>query len=134
MKAGAQNDRSHVQTTRIWHSVANTINTVFKAKVWRPIDVAIPPTHRHPEQVLTLKRRNPTSADGHLHVDAICSQKPCRRRTTSAMLLADDAGYSDPSFLKAVGKISQAPSTARPGASARGLADGDHRKNVQDRR
>ena len=34
------------------------------------------------------------------------------------MMIADDAGYSDPSFIKTVGKISRASSTARPGASA----------------
>jgi len=75
-----------------------------------PIDVAYPANATDIQsQVLTLKEKKP---DVVLMVtytsDAILFAKTMQAQDYKPpMLLADDAGYSDPSFLKAVGKISQ---------------------------
>jgi branched-chain amino acid transport system substrate-binding protein len=97
--------------TEYGSSVANTITTVFKEKgMAAPIDVAYPANATDIQsQVLTLKEKKP---DVVLMVtytsDAILFAKTMQAQDYKPpMLLADDAGYSDPSFLKAVGKISQ---------------------------
>ena len=92
-------------------SVANTISTGFKEK-GRPgvLDIAYPVNATDLQaQVLQLKEKKPDvvimisyTSDAILFAKTMQSQdyKP-------AILLADDAGYSDPSFIKAVGKQSQ---------------------------
>ncbi len=111
--AGAKTDSVALvhDNTEYGTSVANTITTVFKAKgLAAPIDVAYPANSTDIQsQVLTLKEKKP---DVVLMVtytsDAILFAKTMQAQDYKPpMLLADDAGYSDPSFLKAVGKISQ---------------------------
>jgi branched-chain amino acid transport system substrate-binding protein len=111
--AGAKTDTVALvhDNTEYGSSVANTITTVFKEKgMAAPIDVAYPANATDIQsQVLTLKEKKP---DVVLMVtytsDAILFAKTMQAQDYKPpMLLADDAGYSDPSFLKAVGKISQ---------------------------
>src|SRR5712675_321227 len=111
--AGAKTDNVALvhDNTEYGTSVANTITTGFKEKgMAAPIDVAYPANSTDIQsQVLTLKEKKP---DVVLMVtytsDAILFAKTMQAQDYKPpMLLADDAGYSDPSFLKAVGKISQ---------------------------
>jgi len=111
--AGAKTDTVALvhDNTEYGSSVANVITTVFKEKgMAAPIDVAYPANSTDIQsQVLTLKEKKP---DVVLMVtytsDAILFAKTMQAQDYKPpMLLADDAGYSDPSFLKAVGKISQ---------------------------
>jgi branched-chain amino acid transport system substrate-binding protein len=114
MKAGGAKTDSIAMVhdnTEYGTSVANTITTVFKAKgLAAPIDVAYAANATDVQsQVLQLKEKKP---DVVLMIsytsDAILFAKTMQAQDYKpAMLLADDAGYSDPSFLKAVGKISQ---------------------------
>src|SRR4051812_14440112 len=97
--------------TEYGSSVANTLTTVFKEKgIANIIDVAYPANATDLQsQVLQLKEKKP---DVLLMIsytsDAILFAKTMQAQDYKPpMLLADDAGYSDPSFLKAVGKISQ---------------------------
>jgi branched-chain amino acid transport system substrate-binding protein len=91
--------------------VANTITTMFKEKGLNvAMDVAYTSnTTDVQSQVLQLKEKKPDvvimisyTSDAILFAKTMQSQdfKP-------AILLADDAGYSDPAFVTAVGKISQ---------------------------
>lgn len=92
-------------------SVANTISAGFK-EMGQPVafDVAYPVNATDVQgQVLQLKDKKPdviimisSTSDAILFAKTMQSldYKP-------TILLADDAGYSDPSFIKAVGKISQ---------------------------
>jgi branched-chain amino acid transport system substrate-binding protein len=111
--AGAKTDTVALvhDNTEYGSSVANVITTVFKEKgMAAPLDVAYPANATDIQsQVLTLKEKKP---DVVLMVtytsDAILFAKTMQAQDYKPpMLLADDAGYSDPSFLKAVGKISQ---------------------------
>jgi len=92
-------------------SVANTITNTFKEKGLNiAIDVAYPSNATDVQgQVLQLKEKKP---DVVLMIsytsDAILFAKTMQAQDFKpGILLADDAGYSDPDFLKAVGKISQ---------------------------
>lgn len=111
--AGAKTDSIALvhDNTEYGTSVANTIATGFKAKGRNAvIDVAYPVNATDVQaQVLQLKEKKPDvvimisyTSDAILFAKTMQSQdyKP-------PVLLADDAGYSDPSFIKAVGKISQ---------------------------
>ncbi len=92
-------------------SVANTITTTFKEKGLNiALDVAYASNATDVQsQVLQLKEKKP---DVVLMIsytsDAILFAKTMQAQDYKPpLLLADDAGYSDPSFIKAVGKISQ---------------------------
>lgn len=92
-------------------SVANTIAGAFKEK-GQPIalDVAYPVNATDLQgQVLQLKDKKPDVAIMISYTsDAILFAKTMQSLDYKPpVLLADDAGYSDPSFTKAVGKISQ---------------------------
>jgi len=111
--AGAKTDTVALvhDNTEYGSSVANVITAVFKEKgMAAPLDVAYPANATDIQsQVLQLKDKKP---DVVLMVtytsDAILFAKTMQAQDYKPpMLLADDAGYSDPSFLKAVGKISQ---------------------------
>src|SRR5689334_19447188 len=111
--AGAKADSIALvhDNTEYGSSVANTLVTVFKEKgIANLIDVAYPANATDVQsQVLQLKEKKP---DVVLMIsytsDAILFAKTMQAQDYKPpMLLADDAGYSDPSFLKAVGKISQ---------------------------
>ena len=97
--------------TEYGSSVANTLTTVFKEKgMGTIIDVAYPTNATDVQsQVLQLKEKKP---DVVLMIsytsDAILFARTMQAQDYKPpMLLADDSGYSDPSFLKATGKISQ---------------------------
>lgn len=92
-------------------SVANTISAAFKEK-GQPValDVAYPVNATDVQgQVLQLKDKKPDVIIMISYTsDAILFAKTMQSLDYKpAILLADDAGYSDPSFIKAVGKISQ---------------------------
>ncbi|WFU69425.1 ABC transporter substrate-binding protein [Bradyrhizobium sp. CB2312] len=92
-------------------SVANTIAGAFKDK-GQPIalDVAYPVNATDVQgQVLQLKDKKPDVVIMISYTsDAILFAKTMQSLDYKPpVLLADDAGYSDPSFTKAVGKISQ---------------------------
>jgi branched-chain amino acid transport system substrate-binding protein len=111
--AGAKTDSVALvhDNTEYGSSVANTITNVFKEKGRAaPIDVAYPANSTDVQsQVLTLKEKKPDVVLMITYTsDAILFAKTMQAQDYKPpMLLADDAGYSDPSFLKAVGKISQ---------------------------
>jgi branched-chain amino acid transport system substrate-binding protein len=92
-------------------SVANTITKVFKEKGRpAPLDVAYPTNATDVQsQVLQLKEKNPDAVIMISYTsDAILFAKTMQAQDYKpAMFIADDAGYSDPGFLKAAGKISQ---------------------------
>jgi branched-chain amino acid transport system substrate-binding protein len=114
MKAGgAKTDNVALvhDNTEYGTSVAGTITQVFKAKGLNvALDIAYASNATDVQsQVLQLKEKNPDvvimisyTSDAILFAKTMQSQdyKP-------PMMIADDAGYSDPSFIKAVGKISQ---------------------------
>jgi branched-chain amino acid transport system substrate-binding protein len=114
MKAsGAKTDSIALvhDNTEYGKSVADTITTAFKEKgVAIALDVAYASNATDVQsQVLQLKEKKP---DVVLMIsytsDAILFAKTFQAQDYKpAMLIADDAGYSDPSFIKAVGKISQ---------------------------
>src|ERR1700760_1744892 len=92
-------------------SVAGTITATFKEKGLNvALDVAYPSNATDVQgQVLQLKEKKP---DVVLMIsytsDAILFAKTMQAQDYKPpLLLADDAGYSDPDFIKAVGKISQ---------------------------
>ncbi|MGT2435960.1 ABC transporter substrate-binding protein [Bradyrhizobium betae] len=97
--------------TEYGSSVANTIAGAFKEK-GQPIalDVAYPVNATDVQgQVLQLKDKKPDVVIMISYTsDAILFAKTMQSLDYKpSVLLADDAGYSDPSFTKAVGKISQ---------------------------
>lgn len=110
--AGAKTDSVALvhDNTEYGTSVANTLSTGFKEKGLNVLDVAYATNATDVQsQVLLLKEKKP---DVVLMIsytsDAILFAKTMQAQDYKPpMLLADDAGYSDPSFLKAVGKISQ---------------------------
>lgn len=114
MKAtGAKTDAIALvhDNTEYGTSVANTISTAFKEK-GQPValDVAYPVNATDLQgQVLQLKDKKPDVIIMISYTsDAILFAKTMQSLDYKpAILLADDAGYSDPSFIKAVGKISQ---------------------------
>jgi branched-chain amino acid transport system substrate-binding protein len=92
-------------------SVATTLTTTFKEKGFSNlIDVAYASNATDVQsQVLQLKEKKP---DVVLMIsytsDAILFAKTMQAQDYKpGILLADDAGYSDPAFIKAVGKVSQ---------------------------
>lgn len=111
--AGAKTDSVAIvhDNTEYGTSVANTITTAFKAKgLSNIIDVAYPANATDVQsQVLQLKEKKPDVVIMITYTsDAILFAKTMQAQDYKPpMLLADDAGYSDPSFLKATGSISQ---------------------------
>ena len=114
MKAsGAKTDSIALvhDNTEYGKSVADTITTTFKEKGLNvALDVAYGSNSTDVQsQVLQLKEKKP---DVVLMIsytsDAILFAKTMQAQDYKpSLLLADDAGYSDPDFIKAVGKISQ---------------------------
>jgi len=111
--AGAKTDNVALvhDNTEYGTSVANTIATGFKEK-GQPIalDVAYASNATDVQsQVLQLKEKKPDVVIMISYTsDAILFAKTFQAQDYKPpILLADDAGYSDPSFIKAVGKISQ---------------------------
>src|SRR5215467_12205159 len=114
MKAqGAKTDSIALvhDNTEYGTSVANTITSTFKEKGLNvALDVAYGSNSTDVQsQVLQLKEKKP---DVVLMIsytsDAILFAKTMQAQDYKpGILLADDAGYSDPAFIKAVGKISQ---------------------------
>ena len=113
-------------------SVAGTIATGFKEKGLNILDVGYVSNATDVQsQVLQLKEKKP---DVVLMIsyasDAILFAKTMQAQDYKPpLLLADDSGYSDPSFLKAVGKMSQgafnrsAWSVGPPGSPTAIIAD-----------
>ncbi|MBR0937942.1 ABC transporter substrate-binding protein [Bradyrhizobium jicamae] len=98
-------------TTEYGASVAQTITAVFKEKGLSVAqDVAYTTNATDVQsQVLQLKEKKPDVVIMISYTsDAILFAKTMQALDYKPpMLLADDAGYSDPSFIKAVGKISE---------------------------
>ena len=96
--------------TEYGSSVANTLTTVFKEKgMGTIIDVAYPANATDVQsQVLQLKEKKP---DVVLMIsytsDAILFARTMQAQNYKPPMLLADTGFSDPSFLKATGKISQ---------------------------
>ena len=113
MKAqGAKTDNVALvhDNTEYGTSVANTIATGFKEKGLNVLDVAYVSNATDVQsQVLQLKEKSPDVVIMISYTsDAILFAKTMQAQDYKPpMLIADDAGYSDPSFLKTVGKISQ---------------------------
>ena len=113
MKAqGAKTDSIALvhDNTEYGTSVANTIATGFKEKGLNVSDVAYATNATDVQsQVLQLKQKKPDVVIMISYTsDAILFAKTMQAQDYKPpMLLADDAGYSDPSFLKTVGKLSQ---------------------------
>jgi branched-chain amino acid transport system substrate-binding protein len=111
--AGAKTDSVALvhDNTEYGTSVATVITSVFKENGQNaPIDVAYAPNATDVQaQVLQLKEKKPDVVIMISYTsDAILFAKTMQSLDYKpAMLIADDAGYSDPSFIKAVGKISQ---------------------------
>jgi branched-chain amino acid transport system substrate-binding protein len=98
-------------TTEYGVSVANVIANAFKEK-GRPIALDIPYAINATDvqgQILQLKEKKPDVVIMIAYTtDAILYQKTMQALDYKpTVLIADDSGYSDPSFVKAVGKISQ---------------------------
>ncbi len=111
--AGAKTDSVALvhDQTEYGVSVAKTIAAAFKAKGQDiALDVAYTVNATDVQsQVLQLKEKKPDVVIMISYTsDAILFAKTMQALDYKpAMLIADDAGYSDPSFLKTVGKISQ---------------------------
>ncbi|MCA6108071.1 ABC transporter substrate-binding protein [Bradyrhizobium cenepequi] len=92
-------------------SVANTIATVFKEKgIPIALDVAYASNATDVQsQVLQLREKKPDVVIMISYTsDAILFSKTMQALDYKPpMLLADDSGYSDPSFIKSAGKLSQ---------------------------
>jgi branched-chain amino acid transport system substrate-binding protein len=98
-------------TTEYGVSVANVVTSTFKEKgqtIALDIPYAINATDVQ-GQILQLKEKKPDVVIMIAYTtDAILYQKTMQALDYKpAILMADDSGYSDPSFVKAVGKISQ---------------------------
>ncbi len=98
-------------TTEYGVSVANVITSAFKEK-GKAIAVDIPYTINATDvqgQVLQLKEKKPDVVIMIAYTsDAILYQKTMQALDYKPpMIIADDSGYSDPSMIKAVGKISK---------------------------
>jgi len=142
-KQGAKTDNVALvhDNTEYGTSVANTIATGFKEKGFNIIDVAYASNATDVQsQVLQLKEKKP---DVVLMIsytsDAILFAKTMQAQDYKPpLLLADDAGYSDPSFIKAVGKMSQgafnrsAWSVGAPGSATALIAEMYKKKSGDD--
>jgi branched-chain amino acid transport system substrate-binding protein len=114
-------------------SVSSVITSVFKdGGLTAPIDVAYAPNATDVQsQVLQLKEKKPDVAIMVAYTsDAILFAKTMQALDYKPpMIIADDSGYSDPSFIKAVGKISQGAfnrsswSVGPPGSTTAIIAD-----------
>jgi branched-chain amino acid transport system substrate-binding protein len=111
--AGAKTDNVAIvhDNTEYGTSVANTLASGFKDK-GQPIalDVAYPSNATDLQsQVLQLKEKKPDVLIMISYTsDAILFAKTMQAQDYKPpMIIADDSGYSDPSFIKSVGKISQ---------------------------
>ena len=112
--AGAKTDNVALvhDNTEYGTSVASVITSVFKENGQTiALDIRLcRQRHRRAEPGAAAQGEEARRRDhDHLHVgrDPVMP-RPCRRSTTSRRCcIADDSGYSDPSFIKAVGKISQ---------------------------
>ncbi len=98
-------------TTEYGVSVANVITNAFKEK-GRAIALDIPYAINATDvqgQILQLKEKKPDVVIMIAYTtDAILYQKTMQALDYKpTVLIADNSGYSDPSFVKAVGKISQ---------------------------
>ena len=98
-------------TTEYGVSVANVITSAFKEK-GKAIALDIPYTINATDvqgQVLQLKEKKPDVVIMIAYTsDAILYQKTMQALDYKPpMIIADDSGYSDPSMIKAVGKISK---------------------------
>jgi branched-chain amino acid transport system substrate-binding protein len=98
-------------TTEYGVSVASVITSTFKEK-GRAIALDIPYAINATDvqgQILQLKEKKPDVVIMIAYTtDAILYQKTMQALDYKpTVLIADDSGYSDPSFVKAVGKISQ---------------------------
>jgi branched-chain amino acid transport system substrate-binding protein len=98
-------------TTEYGVSVANVVANAFKEK-GRALALDIPYAVNATDvqgQVLQLKEKKPDVVLMIAYTpDAILYQKTMQSLDyRPTVLIADDSGYSDPSFIKAVGKISQ---------------------------
>jgi branched-chain amino acid transport system substrate-binding protein len=113
MKAeGAKTDNIALvhDNTEYGTSVANTLAAGFKEKGLSVLDVAYPSNATDVQtQVLQLKEKKPDVLIMISYTsDAILFAKTFQAQDYKPpMIIADDSGYSDPSFIKAVGKISQ---------------------------
>jgi branched-chain amino acid transport system substrate-binding protein len=111
--AGAKTDSVALvhDNTEYGTSVASVVTSVFKENglnVTLDIPYAVNATDVQ-SQVLQLKEKKPDVIIMIAYTsDAILYAKTMQALDYKpAMLIADDSGYSDPSFIKAVGKISQ---------------------------
>jgi branched-chain amino acid transport system substrate-binding protein len=111
--AGAKTDNVALvhDNTEYGTSVASVITSVFKdngASISQDIAYAVNATDVQ-SQVLQLKEKKPDVVIMIAYAsDAILYQKTMQALDYKPpMMIADDSGYSDPSFIKAVGKISQ---------------------------
>ncbi len=136
MKAsGAKTDNVALvhDNTEYGTSVANTITTAFKEKGQAiALDVAYAVNATDVQsQVLQLKEKKPDVVIMICYTsDAILFSKTMQAQDYKPpMIIADDSGYSDPSFIKAVGKISQGTfnrsswSVGAPGSPTAVIAD-----------
>ncbi len=136
MKAsGAKTDNVALvhDNTEYGTSVASVVTSVFKENgmsVSQDIAYAVNATDVQ-SQVLQLKEKKPDVVIMIAYAsDAILYQKTMQALDYKpAMMIADDAGYSDASFIKAVGKISQGVfnrsswSVGAPGSATAIIAD-----------
>ena len=111
--AGAKTDSVALvhDNTEYGTSVSSVITSTFKAKgEAAPLDIAYAPNATDVQsQVLQLKEKKPDVVVMITYTsDAILFAKTMQALDYKPpMIIADDSGYSDPSFIKAVGKISQ---------------------------
>ena len=124
-------------TTEYGVSVANVITSAFKEK-GKAIALDIPYTINATDvqgQVLQLKEKKPDVVIMIAYTsDAILYQKTMQALDYKPpMIIADDSGYSDPSMIKAVGKISQGhPQSLVVERRSPGFADGTDCGHVQE--
>jgi branched-chain amino acid transport system substrate-binding protein len=111
--AGAKTDNIALvhDTTEYGTSVANVITSAFKENgvtIAQDISYAVNATDVQ-SQVLQLKEKNPDVVIMVAYTsDAILYSKTMQALDYKPpMIIADDSGYSDPSFIKSVGKITQ---------------------------
>src|SRR5947209_16906037 len=142
--AGAKTDNVALvhDNTEYGTSVANTISSGFKEK-GKPIavDVAYPSNATDVQsQVLQLKEKKPDVVIMISYTsDAILFAKTMQALDYKpTMIIADDSGYSDPSFIKAAGKLSQGAfnrsswSVGAPGSPTAVIADLYKKKSGDD--
>jgi branched-chain amino acid transport system substrate-binding protein len=133
--AGAKTDNVALvhDNTEDGTSVSSVITSVFKdGGQAAPMDIAYPPNATDVQsQVLQLKEKKPDVVIMITYTsDAILFAKTMQALDYKPpMIIADDSGYSDPSFIKAVGKISQGAfnrsswSLGPPGSATAIIAD-----------